>query len=53
MKKYVSYEPDIKGAYSEEEFLSLYEDMVDKTEYPDFDGWKWDMLRSGVFENIR
>lgn len=52
MKKYVSYEPEISGEYTEEELFQLYENMVDKTEYPDFDGWKWDMLRSGVFERL-
>ena len=52
MKKYISYEEDIRGEYTEEQFFSLYESAVDKHEYQTFADWKWDMLRSGVFEKL-
>ena len=50
MKKYISYENDIYGEYSEYEFLELYKSMVDKNEYETFIDWQYDMLKSGVFE---
>lgn len=39
-KKYVSYEKDIRGEYTEEQFFSLYESDVDKNEYQTFTDWK-------------
>lgn len=30
----------------------VYRDMADKTEYPTFDIWFSDMLKSGVFERV-
>lgn len=50
MKKYISYEEDIRGEYTEVEFIALYESAVDKHEYRTYFDWKFDMLRSGVFE---
>ena len=50
MKKYVSYETDIYGTYTEHEFYQLYVSLVDKHEYEAFDDWRYDMIRSGVFE---
>ena len=51
MKKiYISYEEDIRGEYTESEFHHLYITLVDKAEYKTFEDWKFDMLRSGVFE---
>ena len=49
---YVCYEPEISGFYIEKEMKKLYVEAVDKDEYPDYVGWKWDMLRSGVFRKI-
>ena len=37
-----------RSRYSSEELRGLYQATVDKTEYPDFDGWLWDMERSAV-----
>ena len=57
MKKlYVTYEETPFNAQGERLVLDengmkkLYEEAVDKEEYPFFDFWLWDMLRSGVFE---
>ena len=49
---YACYEPEISGFYTENEMKKLYVEAVDKDEYPDYVGWKWDMLRSGVFMKI-
>ena len=50
---YACYEPEISGFYTEKEMKKLYAEAVDKDEYPDYVGWKWDMLRSGVFMKIK
>lgn len=50
---YACYEPEISGFYTENEMKKLYVEAVDKDEYPDYVGWKWDMLRSGVFMKIK
>ena len=50
--RYACYEQGIFGIYTEEEMERLYMKAVDKTEYPDYIGWKWDMIRSGDFEKI-
>lgn len=39
----------IEGWYDVDEMEDLYEDTVDKDEYPSFDDWLWDMERSGTF----
>lgn len=44
--KYITYEEPLKG----KTFTEVYRDMTDKKEYPNFDCWKTDMLKSGVFE---
>lgn len=50
MDSYVTYEENIDGyVYSIEDMNILYEEQVDKTEYPDFDCWLSDMLRTGIF----
>lgn len=56
MKLFATYEETILNAQGERLVLDengmkkLYEEAVDKEEYPFFDFWLWDMLRSGVFE---
>lgn len=52
MKKYVTYEDEFKGEYTEEEMLELYTRIVNKKEYPDYSIWILDMIRSGVFYEI-
>ena len=49
--RYVSYEEPFKNKiFTEKQMREVYRDMVNKKEYPDFDCWISDMLKSGVFE---
>ena len=34
--------------YSERDVRRMYEHSVNKLEYPEFEGWLWDMERSAV-----
>ena len=45
--RYISYEEPLINQLHE-----VYRDLADKKEYPDFDCWFTDMLKSGVFETI-
>ena len=52
MPKYIVDITDYSG-YKEKEMdiialMSYYATEIDKTEYPDFEGWMWDMKRSGL-----
>ena len=50
---YITYEEPLKGkCFTEKQMQEVYRHMVDKTEYPDFECWFTDMLKSGVFEKI-
>lgn len=52
-KVYVTYEEPYAGQkFTEEEFQNIYKIEVNKEEYPTFEDWKNDMLRSGVFSYI-
>lgn len=54
MKRYVTYEEPYAGqVFDEFGMKRIYVTDVDKKEYPHFDGWLWDMLRSGVFEEVK
>lgn len=54
MKKYITYEDPLQGRiFTEKQMHEIYRDLTDKTEYPDFEGWFTDMLRSGVFEEVQ
>lgn len=51
MKKYTTYEEPLAGrTFTEKQMKEVYRDMADKSEYPDFETWFIDMLKSGVFE---
>lgn len=51
MKVYTIWEDPFKGrAFSETQMNVIYDSMIEKAEYPTFEGWLWDMLRSGVFD---
>lgn len=46
------------GGYKEVEFdivglMAYYAKEIDKTEYPNFDGWLWDMKRCGLITERR
>ena len=43
----------LKGrSFTINQLHEVYRDLADKKEYPDFDCWFTDMLKSGVFETI-
>lgn len=49
--KYTTYEEPLKGqSFTYNQIQEVYRDFADKEEYPDFDCWLSDMLKSGVFE---
>lgn len=54
MKRYITYEEPYAGQIFDESGMErIYTTDVDKEEYAFFDFWLWDMLRSGVFEEIK
>ena len=53
MIKYVTYEEPLQGhTFTENQMHEVYRNMADKQEYPTFDIWFADMLKSGVFEEV-
>lgn len=57
MPKYIIDVTDYEG-YKEKEFdiiglINYYAKEIDKAEYPDFDGWLWDMKRCGLITERR
>lgn len=54
MKKYITYEEPLQGRiFTEKQMYEVYRDLADKKEYPGFECWFTDMLRSGVFEEVQ
>lgn len=54
MKRYIAYEEPYAGQiFDESDMENIYATSVAVEEYDSFDGWLWDMLRSGVFEEIK
>ena len=52
--KYITYEEPLKGkTFTEKQMHEVYRDLADKAEYPDFECWKTDMVKSGVFEEVQ
>lgn len=50
---YITYEEPFKNKiFTEKQMREVYRDMVNKKEYPDFECWISDMLKSGVFEKF-
>lgn len=53
IKMYVSYEQPFEGkAFTSSQMREVYRDLVDKTEYQDFESWLYDMIKSGIFRII-
>lgn len=53
MAQYLTYEQPYAGqSFSLEQMEEQYISVVDKLEYPDFDTWLYDMLRSGVYTKV-
>ena len=54
MKLYTTYEEPLKGrTFTEKQMHEVYRDLADKNEYPDFECWFSDMIKSGVFEEVK
>ena len=54
MMEYITYEEPLKDkCFTEKQMHEVYKDLADKTEYPDFECWKSDMLKSGVFQRVQ
>lgn len=52
-KLYTTYEEPLFGrVFTEKQMQEVYRDLADKSEYPDFECWFADMLKSGVFEEV-
>lgn len=53
MKKYITYEEPFQGrTFTEKQMHEVYRDLADKNEYPDYECWLTDMLKSGVFKEV-
>lgn len=53
MKVYITYEePFANRKFNSNQIKEVYRDMTDKVEYPSFECWISDMLKSGVFEEV-
>lgn len=50
--RYCSGDEGCEGIYSERSLYRLWKVTVDKSIYPTYKGWKWDMLRSGTFKRF-
>ncbi len=54
MKRYITYEEPFEDReFTFEQAKDIYRDMVNKEEYPSFYCWFADMLKSGVFEEVK
>jgi len=50
---YITYEEPLKDrVFTLEQMQEVYRDLADKKEYPDFEEWLIDMVKSGVFEEV-
>lgn len=55
VRTFTTYEePFLQGrTFTERQMYEVYRDLADKNEYPDFECWFSDMLKSGVFEEVK
>lgn len=53
-KLYITYEQPFNGrTFTTNQIQEVYRDLADKKEYPDFNIWIINMLKSGVFEEVK
>lgn len=53
-RRFRTYEEPFAGrVFTASQMHEIYRDLVDKAEYPDFSVWFMDMLKTGVFEEVR
>ena len=43
---------DYRKVMSPKEICALYMSIIDKSEYPDFDCWMWDVKRMGLVREV-
>lgn len=54
MNRYITYEaPFVGRTFTEKQMNEVYRDLADKAEYPSFDIWLTDMMRSGIFKIMK
>lgn len=46
-------EPFVGRVFTVSQMHEVYRDLINKAEYPDFSIWFMDMLKSGVFEEVK
>ena len=52
-KRFITYEEPLQGRiFTYSQMKEVYRDLADKKEYPDFETWFFDMLKSGVFKEV-
>lgn len=52
-RTFTTYEEPLAGrTFTEKQMYEVYRDLADKNEYPTFECWFSDMLKSGVFEEV-
>ena len=50
---YITYEEPFTGrSFTEHQMYNIYVLMISKSEYSTYEGWVWDMLRSGVYTKM-
>ena len=53
-RKFITYEDLLAGrVFTERQMHEVYRDMADKNEYSDYDIWFTDMLKSGIFQEVK
>ena len=53
-RKFITYEEPFKNRiFTLGQMREVYRDLAGKTEYPDFSVWFMDMIKSGVFEEVK
>lgn len=53
-REFITYEEPLAGRkFTLSQMPEVYRDLADKREYPEFDIWLHDMLKSGVFEEMK
>lgn len=54
MKRYITYKaPFVGRTFTEKQMHEVYRDLADKAEYPSFDIWLTEMMRSSIFEIMK
>lgn len=53
-RRFITYEEPLVGmVFTERQMREVYRDMANKNEYADYDIWFTDMLKSGIFQEVK